>query len=96
MIGNEHMGAAVVPSEKSRLATLLICFFIGVFGIHRMYIGKVGTGVVMLLLTLTGLGLWITAIWAFCDFIMIAAGQQKDGKGRIISKWDTAQHEIPN
>ena len=31
-------------SPRSRLATLLLCFFFGVFGVHRFYVGKVGTG----------------------------------------------------
>ena len=36
-------------SDKSRLAAALLCWFVGVFGIHRFYVGKVGTGVAMLL-----------------------------------------------
>jgi hypothetical protein len=49
------MGISVqeeVISPKSRLAATLL--FIGRFGIHRFYIGKVGTGMAMLLLTIFG------------------------------------------
>jgi len=35
-------------SPKSRLAAALLCWFIGFLGIHRFYVGKVGTGILIL------------------------------------------------
>ena len=35
-------------SPKSRLITLLLCIFVGGLGIHRFYVGKIGTGVLWL------------------------------------------------
>ena len=32
-------------SEKSRTTTLILCIFLGVLGIHRIYIGKKGIGI---------------------------------------------------
>jgi hypothetical protein len=69
-------------SDKSRLAALLLCFFIGMFGVHRFYVGKVGTGLLSLF-TLGGLG-----IWAFIDFILIACGVFRDKQGRKVVLWD--------
>ena len=65
-------------SDKSFLLTLLLCFFVGVFGIHRFYTGKILTGILMLL---TG-GLF--GIWTLIDFIMILLGNFTDGRGRYI------------
>ncbi len=62
----------VQTSEKGFIPTLLLCFFLGGLGIHRFYVGKIGTGVLMLL-TLGGLG-----IWTLIDFIVIACGNFKD------------------
>jgi TM2 domain-containing membrane protein YozV len=62
-------------SEKGFVPTLLLCFFLGGLGVHRFYVGKVGTGILMLL-TLGGLG-----VWALIDFVMIACGSFKDGQG---------------
>ena len=68
-------------SPKSRLATTLLAYFLGVFGAHRFYLGKVGTAIAMLL-TLGGLG-----IWTLIDFVMAIAGAMKDKEGRPIKNW---------
>jgi len=65
-------------SEKGFVPTVLICFFLGGLGIHRFYVGKVGTGILMLL-TFGGLG-----IWALIDFIMIVCGKFTDKEGLLI------------
>jgi TM2 domain-containing membrane protein YozV len=62
-------------SDKSFVATLLLAILIGGLGIHRFYVGKIGTGVLMLI-TLGGFG-----IWALIDIIMIAVGSFKDKSG---------------
>lgn len=67
-----------IRSPKGFVPTLLLCFFLGGFGIHRFYVGKVGTGILMLL-TLGGLG-----IWTLIDFVMIAVGSFKDKEERVI------------
>ncbi len=64
-----------VMGEKGFVPTILLCFFLGTFGIHRFYVGKIGTGILMLL-TLGGLG-----IWTLIDFVMIVVGSFKDSKG---------------
>ena len=68
-------------SPRSRLAALLLCWFLGIFGAHRFYVGKVGTGVLQLF-TLGGLG-----IWTFVDFIMIIVGAFRDKEGRRVIVW---------
>ena len=70
------------PSEKSRAVALALCIPLGVFGAHRFYVGKIGTGLLMLC-TLGGLGLWY-----LYDLITIASGEFRDGDGRRVSLWD--------
>ena len=62
-------------SEKVFVTTLLLCILLGGFGVHRFYVGKVGTGILMLI-TFGGLG-----IWQLIDLIIIACGSFKDGQG---------------
>ena len=66
-------------SSKSNVTALLLCFFLGCFGVHRFYVGKVGTGVLQLV-TLGGLG-----IWALIDFIMIILQKFTDSEGNVLS-----------
>jgi len=68
-------------SKKLRIIAFLLCTFFGGLGIHRFYVGKVGTGILMLL-TLGGFGLW-----TLIDWIMILAGAFKDSDGLPITKW---------
>lgn len=68
-------------SDKTILPAFLLCFFLGVFGIHRFYVGKVGTGILQLI-TFGGF-----FIWAFFDFIMIIAGEFSDREGKRLTEW---------
>lgn len=68
-------------SDKSRLAAALLCWFVGVLGVHRFYVGKIGTGVAMLL-TCGGLG-----VWALIDLIVILLGSFRDMSGRRLENW---------
>ena len=62
--------AAPEVGEKGFVPAILLCFFLGALGAHRFYVGKIGTGILMLL-TLGGLG-----IWALIDFVNIASGTE--------------------
>lgn len=80
--GKPMLSATGEPvSEKSRLAAALLCWFIGVFGVHRFYVGKVGTGILMLI-TFGGLG-----IWALIDLIIILVGSFRDKQGKVLANW---------
>jgi TM2 domain-containing membrane protein YozV len=68
-------------SPHSRLAAILMCVFIGALGVHRFYVGKIGTGIAMIF-TLGGLGIWVLV-----DLIMIAAGSFTDVEGRAVVDW---------
>ncbi len=68
-------------TEKRILPAFLLCFFLGIFGAHRFYVGKIGTGILQLV-TLGGLG-----IWALIDFIMIIVGAFTDKEGNKITQW---------
>lgn len=70
--GNQY---AQPCSQFSRWLAFVLCFFVGVLGIHRFYVGKVGTGILYLCTGgLFGIG-WLI------DIIMIACGSFTDEAG---------------
>ena len=87
-------------SPKSRLATTLLAFFIGEFGAHRFYTGRIATALEMLVLAIAGYAAiivdipWLAMIcliavniWAFVDFIFAVLGKMSDREGRLIKNW---------
>ena len=46
-----------IRSPYNRVLALVLCWFLGLFGVHRFYVGKFFTGVLMLL-TGGGFGIW--------------------------------------
>lgn len=71
----------VQGQPKSRLAVVLLALFLGVFGVHNLYMGKIAAGVIQLVLTLTGIGLLITLPWAFIEFLVYAISGGTDKQG---------------
>ena len=72
-------------SPRSRLAAALLCFFLGWIGAHRFYVGKIGTGLLMVL-TLGGFGLW-----SLIDLIFIVCGGFTDDAGLRLVSWMPAE-----
>ena len=68
-------------SIKSRLAAFLLCFFLGFLGVHRFYVGKVGTGILYML---TGGLLGIGVIF---DLFMILFGSFTDRSRAFVAAW---------
>ncbi|WP_254493064.1 NINE protein [Bartonella sp. B1099] len=80
-------------SSQSKVTLAVVCFFLGGLGIHRFMVGKVGTGIAMLLITilsiitipLFGFGLlgiiFIIIPWVLIDFIVILIGSFKNKDG---------------
>lgn len=71
--------------QKSKVILAVVCFCLGALGIHRFMVGKTGTGIVMLILSLFGIGLLVTIPWALIDFIFILTGNFSDKDGNKIS-----------
>jgi TM2 domain-containing membrane protein YozV len=65
-------------SEKSGIACLLFLLLLAPFGLHRFYVGKVGTGILFIL---TGMGL---GIWWLIDLILLLVGSFTDAGGNFV------------
>ncbi len=60
---------------KNWVATLMLCWALGMYGAHRFYTGKSVSAWVMVALTVLGLTAPISAIWALVDGFCIALGK---------------------
>jgi TM2 domain-containing membrane protein YozV len=60
---------------KSRLVAALLCLFFGLIGIHRFYVGKIGTGLIWFFT-----GGFFTIGWIL-DLIFIILGFFRDKAG---------------
>ena len=69
-------------SNKSFLTAWLLSLLLGVFGVDRLYLGKVGTGILKLV-TLGGFG-----IWALADLILILTNKMRDKQGLPLEGYD--------
>lgn len=69
-----------ITSDKSKGTALILCILGGIFGLHRFYVGKIGSG---LLYLLTGGGFVIG--WLI-DIISVATGGFKDNAGAPLRK----------
>lgn len=58
------------PAEdRNKYVAALLAFFLGFFGIHRLYLGRIGSAIVMMVLAVTVVGLVVTCIWALVDMV---------------------------
>lgn len=65
-------------SEKSKGTAAVLCFFLGALGVHRFYVGKIGTGILWLVT------LGFCGIGEIVDFIMILCGSFTDKNGAYL------------
>lgn len=80
-------------SEKTKLITLLLWFFLGGFGVHQFYVGNTSKGITYIALTLGGfLTCGLTSIGALIlmviDLIKILTDKFEDSNGNVITKWN--------
>lgn len=73
--------ARSLDANRTILPVFLLAFLLGVFGVHRFFVGKIGTGILQLV-TLGGCGLWVLV-----DLVLIVTGNFTDKEGNRITEW---------
>ena len=71
-------------NKKSAGVAFALWFFLGIVGGHRFYMGRIGSGIVMILLDITIVGIIITVIWSLVDAFCIP-GWVRDYNNRLIA-----------
>lgn len=87
-----HVPTYGSPDSGKLAVTLILWFFLGGLGIHRIYLGHIGTGITILILFLVSIPLMClcyiglipliaVCIWWFVDLILILTGALKPTDG---------------
>lgn len=64
------------PAQKKRSTALLLCIFLGGFGAHRFYVGKIWTGLLWLVtLGFCGIGTLVDFCWIYDNKFTDDAGR---------------------
>jgi len=61
---------SIAPNGRSKLAAVLLAFFLGGFGIHKFYLGQTGWGIIYLLLCWTFIPAFVALIEAVLLLVM--------------------------
>ena len=84
--GQAAQTSPVEYSEKSRIVAGILGILLGGLGIHRVYLGSVGIGIVQIIVSVITFGLG--SIWGLIEGIIIIAGASwKDGQGKPLKRY---------
>ena len=85
-------------SNKSWLTSLILCWFLGFLGIHRIYAGRLGSGFLLMYATIAAcLAMYANVLWGMLaftvvgsvvvyDFLIISVKHFKDCRGAYITE----------
>jgi TM2 domain-containing membrane protein YozV len=76
-VGIYMLPGSSVFGEKNRIVAAVLAFFLGGFGVHKFYLGKTGSGLIMLamgtigwVLILPGIAAWLIAFLEFIVYLI--------------------------
>lgn len=68
----------ITNNAKNIVVAYLLLIFLGIFGAHRFYLGRIGSAVAQLILTITVVGLIVSGIWVFVDLFLVPGMVNQD------------------
>jgi TM2 domain-containing membrane protein YozV len=72
-------------SERSRGVAVVLAVIGGPLGLHRFYVGRVQSGILMAL-TIGGMGIW----WLY-DMVLLLAGEFRDADDLPVREWEVSK-----
>ena len=69
-------------NDRNKYVAAILAFVLGPLGIHRFYLGRTGSGIAMLILSCTLVGLIISGPWALIDMVRYLVMSDRDFAAR--------------
>jgi TM2 domain-containing membrane protein YozV len=61
----------IANDKPSSAVAYALLIFVGLLGAHRAYLGRFGSAIAMLIISLTVIGLAVTIIWVIVDLFLM-------------------------
>jgi TM2 domain-containing membrane protein YozV len=61
----------IANDKPSAAVAYALLIFVGLLGAHRAYLGRTGSAIAMLIVSLTVIGLVVTIIWVIVDLFLV-------------------------
>jgi len=74
--------SAPARTDRNKYVAAILAFLLGPLGVHRFYLGRVGTGILMLILSCTVIGLFLSVPWALIDMVRYLAMPEREFAAR--------------
>lgn len=74
---------------KNMVVAYVLWYFLGIFGGHRFYLGRKGSAIAQLILSLTVFGMAITFIWWLVDAFLVhtwVKDHNRDVEGHVLEQ----------
>jgi TM2 domain-containing membrane protein YozV len=81
---------------KSMVVAYLLWYFLGLVGAHRFYMGRTGSAIAQLILSITVVGLIVTSIWWIVDAFLThqwVKDKNHELESKVLAEL-TANHQV--
>jgi len=96
---NTTTTTSVITTPKSKIIALLLCFFVGIFGVHNFYLGNNIRGLIQFLIAIFFGGIFfynyelvlppipirLLGIWVFIEFFIILFSRNLGSSKKVIT-----------
>lgn len=82
--------------EKNIFLAYAFLAFLGIFGVHRFYLGHYLSGIIMFFLTISWIMSWVSGIWVIVDIYFVYKYVEEHNMEVKLLKLRELKQRIPN